>query len=268
MRTKPTLLSGVILITALCLAFAGAPQAQTTTNIAQRNFEVVSVDGNKLVVRDEKGAQEITVPNDFRFTIDGKSMAVSDLKPGMKGSATITTTTTVKPVVITEVREGEVLRASDLSVTVRLPDGNTRRFTQGDLDKRDIQIVKDGKPVRVADLHRGDKMTATIITSAAPVVLTEKEVEATLAEAKAEPAGTQVAMAPAATQAAATPAAAAPPAAAPAAAMAPAASPQPTAAPPASAPAESSGLGTTWYILIAAVVVLLLYVFMRKRKEA
>jgi hypothetical protein len=264
------LLSGVILIGALCLALAGALQAQTkTTNIAQRNFEVISVDGNKLVVRDEKGAEEITVPNDFRFMIDGKSMAVSDLKPGMKGTATITTTTTVKPVVITEVREGEVLRASDLSVTVRLPDGNTRRFTQGELDKRDIQILKDGKPVRVADLHRGDKLTATLITSAAPVVLTEKEVEATLAEAKAEPAGTQVAMAPAATQTAATPAAAAPaPAASPQPSPAPAASSAPSPAPPASAPAESSGLGMTWYILIAAVVVLLLYFFMRRRKEA
>jgi len=31
-----------------------------------------------------------------------------------------------------------VLRASDMSVTVREADGNTRRFTQGELDKRGI----------------------------------------------------------------------------------------------------------------------------------
>jgi len=259
--TKPTWLCGISLLIALCLVFAGAATAQTTKTVDQRNFEVVSVDGNKLVVRDEKGTEEITVPADFRFTVDGKSMAVSDLKPGMKGTASITTTTTVKPVVVTDVKEGQVLRASDLSVTVRLADGSTRRFTQGDLDKRDIQIMKDGKPMRVGDLHRGDNLTATIITSGTPVVLSEKEVEATLAEAKSEPASTQTAMAGGTTQAAATPA----PAMAPAAATPPApASPQPM---PASAPADS-GLGTMWYVLIAAIVVVLVYFFMRRRKEA
>ena len=50
--------------------------------------------------------RSITVPDDFRFTVDGKKMAVSELKPGMKGTATITTTTTIKPVAVTEMREG------------------------------------------------------------------------------------------------------------------------------------------------------------------
>ena len=122
------------------------------------------------------------MPDDFRFTVDGKKMAVSELKPGMKGTATVTTTTTVTPVFVTEVREAEVLRASDLSMTVRRADGNTRRFTQGELDKRGIQIIKDGKPVRIADLKKGDKLSAMIITSGAPAVLTEQEVQATLAE--------------------------------------------------------------------------------------
>ena len=39
-----------------------------------RNFEVISVDGNKLVVRDQKGTQQYTVPDDFRFTVDGKKL--------------------------------------------------------------------------------------------------------------------------------------------------------------------------------------------------
>jgi hypothetical protein len=49
-------------------------------NVDVRNFEVISVDGNKLVVRDERGTQELTVPDDFRFTVDGKKMSVSELK--------------------------------------------------------------------------------------------------------------------------------------------------------------------------------------------
>ena len=266
MRTNAGWLSRIVVMVALGLTFAGTPLAQTTsTAINVRNFEVISVDGNKLVVRDERGTQELTVPDDFRFTVDGKQMSVSDLKPGMKGTATVTTTTTVKPVVVTEVREAEVLRASDLSMTVRQADGNTRRFTQGELDKRGIQIVKDGKPVRIADLKKGEKLSATIITSGPPVVLTEQEVQATLAESTPEPAPTKAAE-PAPTKAAEPEPTKVATAAAPAQ-PAPAASPQPSAPPPASPPAESSGMGLTW-LLIAIAVALVLFFFLRRRKQA
>ena len=143
MRTNAGWLSGVIVTVALGLAFAGAPLAQTTSTTDVRNFEVISVDGNKLVVRDERGTQELTVPDDFRFTVDGKKMSVSELKAGMKGTATVTTTTTVKPVFVTELREGEVLRASPISMTVRTADG-ARKFTQTELDTKGIRIYKDG----------------------------------------------------------------------------------------------------------------------------
>ena len=103
-------LSTVIVAVALGLAFAGGPLAQTTSKVDVRNFEVIAVDGNTLVVRDERGTNELTVPADFRFTVDGKKMSVSELKPGMKGTATVTTTTTVKPVFVTEVKEGVVLK--------------------------------------------------------------------------------------------------------------------------------------------------------------
>jgi hypothetical protein len=238
----------------LGLAFAGANLAQTT-NTDVSNFEVISVDGNTLVVRDQKGTRELTVPSDFRFTVDGKSMSVSDLKAGMKGTATITTTTTVRPVVVTEVREGEVLRASDLSVTVRDTDGNTRRYAQAQLDTKGVKMFKDGQPARLADLKRGDKLTATIITSGPPRVLTEKEVQATLAEPQPEATATKVAAAGTAEPAA--------PAATPQAA-----SPQPTITPAAPEPAEASGMGTMWYVVIAIVVLLALFLFMRGRKQA
>jgi hypothetical protein len=251
------LLSAVIVTVALGFALAGAPFAQTTSTTDVRNFEVISVEGNKLVVRDEKGTEEITVPDDFRFTVEGKKVSVSELKPGMKGTATITTTTTVKPVTVTQVREGEVLKASPMSVTVRTADG-TRRFTQEQLDAKGIQIIMDGKSTRTADLKRGDKLTATIITYGAPTVLTEREVQATIEESKAEPTTTQ----------APTTAGAAQPAAQPATQpAAPAPAPQPSAAPPASPPAESSGLGMMWYVVIAVLVLAALFFYMRKRKE-
>jgi len=227
--------------------------AQTTSTVDVHNFEVISVDGNKLVVRDERGTQELTVPDDFRFTVDGKKMSVSELKAGMKGTATVTTTTTVKPVFVTEVREAEVLRASPVSMTVRTADG-ARKFTQAEVDTKGIRIFKNGSPVRLSDLKKGDMLSATVVTNAAPVVLTAKEVDAVLAEPEAQPAPTTVAAA-----------AATPP-------TAPAPSPQPSAppaaTPPASPPVESSGTGVTWYWLIAALVAVVLFVVFRRRKQA
>ena len=252
MRTKASWLCEIFVLVALGLAFAGAPLAQTTTDVNVRNFEVISVDGNKLVVRDEKGAQEITVPDDFRFTVDGKKLAVSDLKPGMKGTATVTTTTTIKPVVVTEIREGVVLRTGPSSITVRDKEGVRKRFSQDQLDQRGIQILKDGRVMRIGELKEGDQLTATIVTQVAPVVVTEQEVQATLDKSAAEPAKM---------------AAAAPAQQTPAASPPPSAAPQPSAAPPAAQPAEQAGMGMGWYLVIAVLIVLALFFFMRRRKE-
>jgi LPXTG-motif cell wall-anchored protein len=85
-------------------------------------------------------------------------------------------------------------------------------FTMSDIDKRGLKIVRDGKPAQVSDFHQGDQLTATIITTKAPQVVTDKQVQATLAKA-APPA------------AAATPSPAAAPSPAPSAPPAPAARP-------------------------------------------
>src|SRR5581483_7292231 len=81
---------------------AGAQTQSKQTEI--RDFEVMAVDGNHVAVKTAEGSKEITVPEGFKFTVDGKQVGVHDLKPGMHGSATITTTTTVVPVQTTEVR--------------------------------------------------------------------------------------------------------------------------------------------------------------------
>jgi len=247
---------------ALGLAFAGTAWSQQTSTTNVRKLEVISVDGNKLVVRDDKGTQEITVPPDFQFTVDGKKMAVSDLKPGMKGTATVTTTTSVVPVTVTEVREGEVLRASDMSMTVRTPDGVARRFPTADLSARGITLVKDGKPIMIGDLRKGDKLTATIISSGPPVVLTDKEVQMVLDEAKAEPAATTTTTTTTTAQAPApapAPAAPAPTAGAPTAYPAPASAPAPK-------PDEAAGLGPITWLVIALVIGAILFFVMRGKK--
>ena len=65
--------------------------AETTTSSETKNFEVLAVDGNTLVVRLPEGTRELTVADDFRFTVNGQQLSVRQLKAGMKGTATVTT---------------------------------------------------------------------------------------------------------------------------------------------------------------------------------
>ena len=151
---------------------------------------MIAVSGNDLVVKLPEGTRELRVPDDFRFTVDGKQLAARELKPGMKGSATITTRTTVTPVVVTEVKNGEVVQASGATLLVKTEQG-FKQFSQGDVEKRGIKMVKDGAPAQFTDFRAGDRLSATIVTTLPPKVMTEREVNATLAKAAPASAGTR-----------------------------------------------------------------------------
>ena len=63
-------LGRLILVVGTCLSLVASVSAQqTTTGTQTKTFEVISVDGNHLVVRLPEGTRELTVPEDFRFTI-------------------------------------------------------------------------------------------------------------------------------------------------------------------------------------------------------
>jgi hypothetical protein len=215
-------MSGVVLAAAAVWLIAVAAPAQTTTSSETKNFEVLAVDGNKLDVRLPEGTKELTVPDDFRFTVNGQQLSVHQLKTGMKGTATITTTTTLVPVTVTEIKNGTVVVKSSAGIIVRTAEG-VKSFSQSDVDKRGVKIVRDGKFVEVAELREGDRLSATIITSLPPKVLTDKEVNATLAAA---PAATRAAASSSASTRSAAPAAAPAPAATTARAEPPASSAQ------------------------------------------
>ena len=155
---------------------------QSTASSETKSFEVLAVDGNQLVVRLPEGTRELTVPSDFRFMINGQPMSVQQLKPGMKGTATITTRTTITPVTVTEVKNGTVMQSTGSAIIVRTDEG-IKSFTQADIDKRGVKIMRDGKAATISDFRQGDRLTATIITTKPPQVLTEKEVQGTLAAA-------------------------------------------------------------------------------------
>ena len=173
--------SGALAVAIVCLTTVVALAQQSTTS-ETKSFEVLAVEGNQLVVRLPEGTRELTVPEDFRFMINGQPMSVRQLKPGMKGTATITTRTTVTPVTVTEVKNGTVMQSTGSSIIVRTDEG-IKSFTQSDVDKRGIKIMRNGQPATVTDFRQGDRLSATIITSKPPQVLTEKEVQATTSAA-------------------------------------------------------------------------------------
>jgi len=164
----------------VCLS-AAVTLAQTATTTETKKFRIIAVEGNQLVVKLPEGTRELTVPQDFQFDVNGKMLSVSELKPGMEGTATITTKTTVVPVTVTEVKNGTVLQTMGTTIIVRTADG-VKMFTQSDIDKRGVKIMRGGQPAQITDFRANDKLTATIITTKPPKVLTEKQVQATLAK--------------------------------------------------------------------------------------
>ncbi len=169
----------IIVCACLIGVFIGTASArQTSTTTQTKPFEVISVDGNQLVIRGPDGTKEYTVPEAFRFTVNGQQLSVHELKAGMKGTATVTTITTVKPVTVTEVKNGTVMKKVGNSVVVRGENG-IKMYSEGDAAARGIKIIRDGKPVSIADLNEGDHLTATFITQKPPTVMTERQVNAT-----------------------------------------------------------------------------------------
>jgi len=171
--------NAALLVVCLAAPAAAASAQQSTTTSETKHFQVISVEGNKVVAKLPEGAREITVPEDFRFTVDGRQVSVHELQPGMKGTAKITTITTVTPVTVTEVRNGEVMQASGSSIIVKSANG-IKMFNEGDIAKRNVTILKDGKPASIADFHTGDRLTATIVTEKPPKVMTQRQVQAVL----------------------------------------------------------------------------------------
>jgi hypothetical protein len=182
-------MSRVMFASAMLLLIAGLTSAQQQTTTSEtKSFEVIAVQGNNLVVKLPEGTRELTVPDSFRFVVDGQQMSVHELKPGMKGTATITTRTTMHPVTVTEVKNGTVRQVAGSTMIVQTDEG-FKSFTQSDIDKRGISIVKNGEPAQLSDFRTGDTLSATIVTTKPPRIVTEREVQATLARSAGATAG-------------------------------------------------------------------------------
>ena len=126
-----------------------------------RNAEVVYVEGNDLVMRVEEGRLEhLVVPDTDKFHIDGREASVYDLKPGMKLTETITTTTTPRYVKTIRTIEGQVWQVNPpATVVLRLPDHKHMIYRV----PTHASFTINEKSQTVFDLRKGMQFKATIV---------------------------------------------------------------------------------------------------------
>jgi hypothetical protein len=175
-------------------------QTSTSTTPGQPTFvtnvergEVVAVSGNNLVVKMADGTLRNIedVPESARVRVDGQSLGIHDLKPGMKLQRTITTTTT--PMTITTVQsvKGKVWVINPpLSIILTLENGQNQQFKIPKGQKFNV----DGQMVDAWGVRKGMIITATKVVEEPTVVVTQKKTVTgkaapVVAEAPAPPTG-------------------------------------------------------------------------------
>ena len=159
---------------------AGAAFAQETT-LDIKSGQVLAVHGNDLVYRGPEGVKSVHVPDDFRFDFSGKKLSVHELKPGMMVSAYIKTTKKPMVMTTTEVRSGQVLSAEGDEIVVRRNDGKVVKFNSKTIAEAGAILTREGLGVVPSELSAGDVISATIVTKLPPVVLTDEEITAYVA---------------------------------------------------------------------------------------
>ena len=162
----------------------GVASGQTSSSSTEsKTWEVLAVHGNTVVAKGPDGTKEYNLPKDFQMDMDGKPIAVSDLKPGMTVHATITTKVSSHPVVTTEVKDGEVMSVRGYTVIMKTDKGY-QQFSPERLKSGDVMLFKDGQEIHLSELKKGDVVSAMIVTVHPPTMVTERQIKAT---AKAAP---------------------------------------------------------------------------------
>lgn len=162
--------------------FAGLALAQEKTveekqtgpakiTVDTRDTTVAYVEGDHLVVRLANGALEaIRIPPEERFNIEGKKLALHELKPGM--TLTDEVFTTERPVMVktVEITEGKVFYAGSRRLIIHTKEGEAL-----DYQLPEWATVKiNGQERSLHELRRGQTITATITTEE-PMTVIDRE---------------------------------------------------------------------------------------------
>lgn len=167
----PTVLYRLLAVGGVCFAVTVSTSAQVQTQTSEsggqpthevqvQRAEVVTVQGNDLVVKMEDGTIRHfpNVPESARATVDGKELGIHDLQPGMKLERTITTTTTPKVITTVKSVTGKVWYVNPPgSVILTLEDGTNQQFNIPKGQKFKV----DGQVVDAWGLRKGMNISAT-----------------------------------------------------------------------------------------------------------
>ncbi len=154
--TKRSILTMVVLVAAVALV-APAASAQTTLNI--QNGTVVGVWDNTLVIRDSNGvSRQFDVSPDFKVDVDGKSVSVKELRPGMHITAAVRTVNTPVVVQSKELRDATYIKHAGALVYVKEADGIHSYNTPAG-----FRFWINNAPLRPDDLQTNMKLNATIV---------------------------------------------------------------------------------------------------------
>ena len=177
---------GFLAFAAAACLFVGNAQAQKTTEripagphqtqVTMHHSTVVAVEGNHLVVRRSSGVLEaLEVPENFVFHMDGRTLSVHELQPGMIITETVTTIS--KPMIVktVQIHDGTFWHASGENITIR--DKNNKLIEYRVPSWAKVEV--DGVEQSVFDLRRGMKLTTTIITEE-PLDVVEQESRTTV----------------------------------------------------------------------------------------
>lgn len=177
---KATFRTAMILVAAVALLIPVSAIAQTVITQEIHDGTVIYTHENQLLVEMADGsARLIDVEPDFRFDVGGKMVATSDLTPGMKLKAKVTTTSTPKVVEVTEVKEGTIVSIVGQNVTIRTAEG-TKMFKN---IPSDFEFSVHGKQVPINEITKGMKITATYVVEEVKVE-TDKDVKVKAKEPK------------------------------------------------------------------------------------
>jgi len=143
---------------------------QSTVVTEVKSAEVVYVSGNDLVVRTDDGQiKHFVVPADQTVTVGDQQLTVRDLKPGMRLTRTITTTTTPKTVTTVRTIKGRVWNVSPpTTVTLTLPDGINQQYKIPEGQMFNI----NGEERDAFHLRKGMMVSANVLTETPQSVTT------------------------------------------------------------------------------------------------
>ena len=186
----------VLMVAVVALVGVGAAFAQTTTQRLEGT--VLYVQGDTLVVKMADGTvREFHPQPGFTFNVDGKATPVSELKPGTKLVADVTTTEDTRVVVYEEVKSGKVVEKVGQTLVVRMQNGEVKKFTNV---SSDVTFTVDGKPMTIFEIKPGMNLDAHIITEKTEIV-TDRQIVASGAAPAAPAAPAKPAPAPVAVKA-------------------------------------------------------------------